>query len=92
MLEYKADWYGKNIKMIGRFDPSSKTCFSCGAINKDLQLKDREWCCKECGSIHDRDVNAAINIKTFGLRNRPGGTQSKELSYACAVEATSFRL
>lgn len=69
MLEYKANWYGKNILKIGRFDPSSKTCSCCGAINKELILKDREWACKVCGSILDRDVNAAINIKSFALIN-----------------------
>ena len=47
MLEYKAEWYGKNILRIGQFAPSSKTC-SCGVINKDLKLSDREWTCKSC--------------------------------------------
>ncbi len=67
MLEYKADWYGKNILRIGQFAPSSKTCSNCGAINKELQLKDREWTCSNCSSVLDRDVNAAINIKNFAL-------------------------
>jgi putative transposase len=92
MLEYKTEWYGKNIRTIGRFEPSSKACSDCGAINKELRLSDREWVCKECGSVHDRDVNAAINIKNFGLRNKPNITQSKSMDYACGVEATSFRL
>jgi transposase len=69
MLEYKADWYGKNILRIGRFEPSSKTCSNCGEINKELQLKDREWTCKECNSVLDRDLNAACNIKSFALKN-----------------------
>ena len=68
MLEYKANWYGKNILKIGRFDPSSKTCSVCGNINKELTLQDREWTCKKCGSLLDRDVNAAINIKNFSLK------------------------
>lgn len=67
-LEYKADWYGKNIIRIGRFEPSSKTCSCCGAINKELTLQDREWTCA-CGKVLDRDVNAAINIKNFALKN-----------------------
>lgn len=67
-LEYKAEWYGKNIIRIGRFDPSSKTCSHCGTINKDLTLDQREWTCV-CGEVLDRDVNAAINIKNFGLKN-----------------------
>jgi len=69
MLEYKAGWYGMNILKIGRFDPSSKTCSECGYINKELELKDREWNCPSCGSALDRDINAAINIKTFALKN-----------------------
>lgn len=68
MLEYKADWYGKNILRIGRFAPSSKTC-SCGVINKDLKLSDRTWTCKSCGTTHDRDILAACNIKSFALKN-----------------------
>jgi putative transposase len=69
MLEYKADWYGKNILRIGQFSPSSKTCSNCGYINKKLTLKDREWTCSKCNSILDRDKNAAINIKYFALKN-----------------------
>jgi len=86
MVEYKCDWYGKNLSVIGRFDPSSKTCNVCGTINKDLTLNDREWTCKKCGSIHDRDINAAINIRNFGLRNQPSVTQSEWLHCACGVE------
>lgn len=77
MLEYKAEWYGTNILRIGRFEPSSKTCSNCGSINKELTLKDREWTCVGCGAVHDRDVNAAINIKNFSLRNILSGTDRK---------------
>ena len=77
MLEYKADWYGKNILRIGRFAPSSKTCSCCGYINKELTLKDREWTCKSCSTVLDRDKNAAINIKSFALKNILSGTDSK---------------
>ncbi len=69
MLEYKADWYGKNILRIGQFAPSSKTCSNCGTINKELQLKDREWVCSSCSTVLDRDINAAVNIKSFALKN-----------------------
>ena len=86
MLEYKCDWYGKNLQVIGRFEPSSKTCNSCGSKNNDLKLSDREWVCQECGEIHDRDINAALNIRNFGLRNQPSVTQRKSLDYACDVE------
>lgn len=71
MLEYKAEWHGKNIKYIGRFDPSSKLCSSCGGLHKGLSLTDRHWNCLTCGTYHDRDINAAKNIKTFGLRIKP---------------------
>lgn len=73
MLEYKADWYGKNILRIGQFSPSSKTCSCCGYINKELTLKDRSWTCPKCNSVLDRDVNASINIKSFALKNYLSG-------------------
>ena len=88
MIEYKCDWYGKNLSVIGRFEPSSKTCSKCGSINKDLTLNDREWICPKCNEKHDRDVNAAINIKKIGLRNQPSVTQSEWLHCACGVETT----
>jgi putative transposase len=66
-LEYKAEWFGKTILKIGRFEPSSKLCNVCGFHNKELQLKDREWVCPDCKTKHDRDINAAINIKKFAL-------------------------
>lgn len=69
-LKYKSEWYGKNILFIGRFEPSSKTCSKCGYIKNDLMLKDREWVCPICGEYHDRDVNAAINIKDFALHKQ----------------------
>ena len=73
MLEYKANWHGKNILRIGRFAPSSKTCSCCGYINKELRLKDREWTCPKCNSVLDRDKNASINIKSFALKNNLSG-------------------
>ena len=79
MLKYKAEWQGKNIIQIGRFEPSSKTCNVCGTITKDLTLKDRDWTCTKCNTVHDRDVNAAINIKNFALRNY--NKLCKELTY-----------
>ena len=77
MLEYKAEWYGKNILKIGRFEPSSKLHANCGHINKDLKLSDREWICPKCGEVVSRDVNAAINIKSFALKNILSGTDRK---------------
>lgn len=69
-LKYKSDWEGKNIVFIGRFEPSSKTCSWCGYINSELTLNDREWTCPQCGEHHDRDVNAARNIKDFALHRQ----------------------
>ena len=66
MLEYKADWYGRDVIAIDRFYPSSKTCSECGHIVKSLPLNIRNWEC-ECGAMHDRDVNAAKNILAVGL-------------------------
>ncbi len=66
-IEYKAEWLGKTVLRIGQFEPSSKLCSVCGYHNKELQLKDREWQCPECTTTHDRDINAAINIKKFAL-------------------------
>ena len=73
MLEYKAEWYGKNILKIGRFEPSSKLHANCGYINKDLKLSDREWICPKCGDVVSRDENASINIKNFALKNHLSG-------------------
>lgn len=68
MLLYKSDWQGKTIVEIDRWFPSSKLCNDCGYKNNNLKLKDREWVCKSCGVVHDRDYNAALNIRDEGLR------------------------
>ena len=67
-LEYKARWNDKQVVKIGTFFPSSKTCSQCGWINKQLELSDREWGCKSCGCVHDRDLNASINILNEGIK------------------------
>lgn len=66
ILKYKCEWYGKNFIQIGRFEPSSRLC-SCGYINRELTLADREWTCSKCQTTHDRDILAANNIKFIGL-------------------------
>ena len=70
MLAYKCQGAGKTLLTIGVFEPSSKTCSVCGYRKADLTLKDREWTCPDCGTTHDRDLNAAINIKQFALARR----------------------
>ncbi|AZU97638.1 IS200/IS605 family transposase ISCsa5 [Thermus phage YS40_Isch] len=67
-LTYKAEWYDRKLLVADRFFPSSKTCSSCGYIHKDLQLKDRSWVCPSCGTTHDRDENAAKNLRNYGIK------------------------
>jgi putative transposase len=66
-LQYKAEWFGKTILKIGQWEPSSKTCSSCGFKLKELNMDIREWQCPSCNILHDRDINAAINIKKFAF-------------------------
>ncbi|MFC8717211.1 RNA-guided endonuclease InsQ/TnpB family protein [Kitasatospora sp. NPDC057198] len=87
MLEYKADWYGREVIAVDRWFPSSKLCSACGAVRGAMPLNVREWEC-DCGAVHDRDVNAARNILAAGLaaaacgdgvrpqRSTPGGQSS----------------
>lgn len=66
-LEYKARWYGRELIGIDRWYPSSKRCSGCGYTMPKMPLNVREWVCPECGSIHDRDINAARNVLAAGL-------------------------
>lgn len=66
MLEYKADWHGRNLVVVDRWFPSSKMCSACGALAERMPLNVRTWTCR-CGTSHDRDVNAARNILAEGL-------------------------
>jgi putative transposase len=84
MLEYKAAWYGRGVVVVDRFFPSSRLCSACGALQGKMPLSVRTWTC-DCGTTHDRDVNAAKNLVAAGLavsvcgagvrpqRSSPGG-------------------
>lgn len=66
-LQYKADWAGRSVVAIDQFFPSSKRCNCCGFTLSKLALNTRTWVCPECNTEHDRDINAAKNIKAAGL-------------------------
>ena len=66
-LEYKAKWYGRELVGIDKWYPSSKRCSDCGYTMPKMPLNVRQWTCPECGSIHDRDINAARNVLAAGL-------------------------
>ena len=66
-LKYKSLWYGRELVGIDRWYPSSKRCSDCGHTVAKMPLSVREWTCPECGTIHDRDVNAARNVLAAGL-------------------------
>lgn len=69
-LQYKCEWAGKNFLRIGRYEPSSKMCSVCGWIYKDQKLSDRVWTCGSCGTKHNRDKNAAKNIREMAFQER----------------------
>ncbi|RTK92765.1 MAG: transposase [Rickettsiales bacterium] len=74
-LEYKAEWYGRTIVKCSPWYPSSQICSSCGTIKGKKALHIRTWTC-DCGVTHDRDINAAINIRTAGLAELACGASS----------------
>lgn len=77
LLSYKAEEAGRMVIKVPRFEPTSKTCSECGAINHELKLSDRQWVCQSCGALHDRDYNAAKNICV-------AGQAAQELTYGIA--------
>jgi putative transposase len=94
MLEYKAKLYGRRFDKIGRFEPTSQVCSTCGVKDGPKPLHVREWECGQCGTVHDRDVNAARNILALGRReslNARGGRVRPAATLAQAGEAGSRR-
>jgi putative transposase len=73
-LKYKAEWYGREVVVIDRFYPSSKTCSCCDNVKESLSLDERSWTCSQCNTIHDRDVNASKNILRRALSIKSSGT------------------
>jgi putative transposase len=69
-LDYKTVWNRRHLAVIDRWFPSSKACHICGCVNTELTLADRVWLCC-CGTVHDRDFNASLNIRSAGLKLIP---------------------
>jgi putative transposase len=86
-LYYKSEWNGVHFEKINRFFPSSKRCNTCGWINEFLTLADREWACMGCGSIIDRDLNAAQNILLFGIKQIPWEPRESKLGERRCMKA-----
>lgn len=95
-LEYKTIWSRRHLAVIDRWHPSSKTCHVCGAVNAALTLEDRSWTCV-CGVCHNRDLNAALNIRTEGLKllavghGRPAASRSKGRTDRLNAQGTGVR-
>ena len=89
-LEYKSQWAGRTLVKVGRFFPSSKTCSHCGCIKDHLKLSERSWTCSECGVVHDRDYNAAVNIKAEGTAVLARGEESSGPSAVRCLSETSL--
>ena len=66
-LQYKAAWYGRSVVASDQWDPSSKRCPVCGHLVDSLEVAVRQWTCPVCGTVHDRETNAALNSKAEGL-------------------------
>ena len=73
MIEYKTNWYGRTVIVVNRWFPSSKTCSKCSHKLDKLRLDQREWTCPKCGTVHDRDRNAAQNLLLAGMSELGGG-------------------
>jgi putative transposase len=83
MLEYKAKWYGATLIVVPRSFPSTRLCSRCGHLHGEIPLSQRVFRCEACGLEMDRDLNAAINLKKYGLAHLTGPTASSAGSHAC---------
>ena len=94
MLQYKAARYGRGFGKVGRFEPTSQVCSACGVKDGPKPLAVREWMCAACGTVHDRDLNAARNVLALGRReslNACGGGVRPGAVLAAASETGSLR-
>ncbi|ELS00189.1 RNA-guided endonuclease TnpB family protein, partial [Gloeocapsa sp. PCC 73106] len=93
MLEAKAQMYGREFRIISRWEPTSWRCSNCGEIGGKKELSVREWTCLYCGAHHDRDINAAVNIKVAGGRletlNGRRGKRKTKSNLAAPDEAST---
>lgn len=89
VLEQKCNEYDTTIFYVDKWYPSSKTCSSCGTINKSLKLSDREWVCTECGTCHNRDFNAALNLEQY-FTNQYNTVGTTEIN-ACGDNTSTLR-
>jgi putative transposase len=91
-LHYKAAWYGSQVVLASRWEPSSKTCSVCGWVDEDLELSDRVFVCQnpvrpDCGLVRDRDLNAAINLRKLAGSSPESQNACGEESAGCRREA-----
>ena len=94
MVEYKALLHGREFRRIGRFVPTSQVCSACGVKDGPKPLHVREWACTGCGTVHDRDVNAARNILAAGRADRVNAREGQvrpAVTLAPAGEGGSLR-
>ena len=91
LLIYKANWYGRKVIKIPSNYPSSQLCSKCGyknSITKDLAI--RKWTCPKCGTVHDRDINAAKNILSKGIETlTKDGTHPDSLFMLGSIDSSS---
>lgn len=96
MLRYKSDLHGVTLIEVGMFEPTTKICHKCGFKNDHLTLSDRKWTCPECKTTHDRDINAALNIKMIGLKvhhtsGEPGDEPVDQLALVNGMKQEAYR-